>query len=894
MSGRKTSERRAAALLSLISGLLPGTTLPAFAQQETAETPPRLFIYVTGTNIPRTELETALPVQRITREDIDRSGATTSAELLNNISANLIGQNDALSIGSFATPGLSSANLRGLGGGSTLVLVNGRRIANYAFDGGSVDLNSIPLAAIDHVEILKDGASAIYGSDAMAGVINFILRKNFTGVSVTAYGSDTEHGGGNHQQATMTLGYGNLATDRFNTFATVDWQKDQALHARSRPFSRTVFLPDEGINRLSGNTFPANFQSAGVFYNTTRAAGCAPPVSIPLSPTSPRCGFDFASVVDILPPVERTSAVAGATWQINADHQVFAQYIYARNDFDLTLAPTPASAATTFNRTPILYPADGPFYPTAFAAANGISGPLSLFYRIVPLGPRIDQVKTEAHHLTVGAEGVVASWNYNLAFIHSENREQDSLKSGIVSEQRLTAAMATGLINPFGASGTEGDALLASTQITGPIRKASGTTQSVEAKASREIYELPAGPMAIALGAEVRRERFEDNAESSLEAGDILGGGGQLGSKSASRSVDALFAELNVPVVKNVEAQLAARYDRYSDFGNTVNPKVAVRWQPVQSILLRSSWGTGFRAPTLYDLYTPLSEGFTGNAFDDPLRCPTTGLPDDCNTNFRLLTGGDPKLKPEKSRQFNAGVVWAPLNGISLGADYWNISKTKTIGPLTSDDVFNNFSRYGMTNIIRGPVDPAFPTLPGPIRYVLAPTANRGDLRTSGIDIDLAYRGPNASIGRFGFSLNGTYIIKWEEQLDGVNNVSGLGGIVDPFTVGAIPRWRHYATLTWNSGPWGATLAQNYTLGYTDGNLNPAGNVRRVGSYELWNVQGTCMCFKSTSIVLGIKNLFDRAPPFSNQTAFMQTGYNPQYADPRGRMFYASLTFAFR
>ena len=244
MSGRKTSERRAAALLSLISGLLLGTTLPAFAQLEAAETPPRIFITVTGSNIPRTDLETALPVQRITREDIERSGATTAAELLNNVSANLIGQNDALSIGGFfATPGLSSANLRGLGGGSTLVLVNGRRVANYAFDGGSVDLNSIPLAAIDHVEVLKDGASAIYGSDAMAGVINFILRKDFTGVSVTAYTSDTQHGGGNHQQATVTVGYGNLATDRFNAFVTVDWQKDQALHARSRAFSRTVFLP---------------------------------------------------------------------------------------------------------------------------------------------------------------------------------------------------------------------------------------------------------------------------------------------------------------------------------------------------------------------------------------------------------------------------------------------------------------------------------------------------------------------------------------------------------------------------------------------------------------------------------------------------------------------------
>jgi iron complex outermembrane receptor protein len=149
-------------------------------------------------------------------------------------------------------------------------------------------------------------------------------------------------------------------------------------------------------------------------------------------------------------------------------------------------------------------------------------------------------------------------------------------------------------------------------------------------------------------------------------------------------------------------------------------------------------------------------------------------------------------------------------------------------------------------------------------------------------------------MGRFGFNLNGTYIINWEEQLDGVNNVSGLGAIVDPYTVGAIPRWRHYATLTWTSDRWGATLTQNYTLGYTDEARNPAGNLRRVGSYELWNVQGTCKCFDNTSIVLGVKNVFDRAPPFSNTIAFMQTGYNPQYADPRGRIYYGSMTLAFK
>ena len=206
---------------------------------------------------------------------------------MSKVSANIVGFNDQLSIGNFGQPGLASANLRGIGDGSTLVLLNGRRIANYAFNGGTVDLNSIPLAAVDRVEILKDGASAIYGSDAIAGVINFILRKDFEGVEVTGYGAWTQHGGGDQWQGTLTAGYGNLAKDRFNAFATVDYQKDDSLTAAARPFSRTAYIPGEGVNRLNQNTYPANIRlppaapgARARLVNPTYADGCAPPVSI--------------------------------------------------------------------------------------------------------------------------------------------------------------------------------------------------------------------------------------------------------------------------------------------------------------------------------------------------------------------------------------------------------------------------------------------------------------------------------------------------------------------------------------------------------------------------------------------------------------------------------------
>ena len=873
--------------------LLLGTALAASAQQEPPVIQKLEKIEVTGSHIPRVEGETALPVQIIKREEIERSGAATAAELLNRVSANVNGFNDARSIGNSNNPGFAGASLRGLGEGSTLVLLNGRRLANYAFNAAAVDLNSIPLAAVERVEILKDGASAIYGTDAIAGVINFITRKDYHGAKFTGQLGETEHGGGGHKQATVSAGLGNLSVDRFNIFATLDYQKDAALRARDRTFSRTGFIPAEGVNQLLPTAFPANIRVGrrGIF-NPLLATGCAPPVALPTTNNdvfaAPFCGFDPASLIDILPPSERTNLVGRATFQLNADHQLFAEYVYSHNRFLFGVAPTPVAEFFTFNHDPILYPVGGPFYPTAFAAANGISGDLRLAYRTVPLGPRKNLVKTDAQRLVLGAEGLVAGWNYNAALSHSENSQKDILASGYVSEQKLLDALATGLINPFGPSGPEGDALLAGSQIMGEFHRAKGTTDNIDARFSREITQLAAGPLALALGTEARREKLDDIFAPVANSGDILAGGGQQNSKSESRSVQSAFAELNIPIVKGLEAQLAARYDHYSDFGNTTNPKIALRWQPAKTLLLRTSYGTGFRAPTLPDLFTPLSRNFT-DFRSDPQRCPVTNLETDCDAQFKTFSGGNPKLKPEESEQFTLGVVWEPVTGFSVGLDFWKINKTQAIGTLTEETLFQSFARFEATNIVRGPVDPAFPNLPGPIQTVLETNQNLGNLRTSGVDLELAYLFPRTSIGRFSLNLNGTYSHDWRQQIDGVNYISNLGLYVNG---SAVQRWRHTLALNWDNGAWGATLAQIYFSGYTDSNAEPGQN-RRVAPYDVWDIQGSYSGIRNFKFVLGIRNLFDRAPPFSNQEDTFQLGYDPHYADPRGRLYYGRLTYSF-
>ena len=873
---------------------------PAAAQPDPDEPRGSIRVEVTGSHIVRTDAESALPVQVITRAEIERSGSTTVAELMSKVSANVLGFNDQVSVGDPTMPGLSSVNLRGLGDGSTLVLLNGRRVANYAFNGSAVDVNSIPLAAVDRVEILKDGASAIYGTDAIAGVVNFILRKDFTGAELTGFGSVTQHGGGDQWQGIATVGMGDLAKDSYNLFVSATWQKDEALDASQRPFARTGYIPAEGVIRLSPATFPANIFNVAAtppqLFNPSFASGCAPPASLPA--TSARtpgdaCGYDGAALAKIIPTAERLSAYSRATLQASANQQLVAEAAYASNRMTFSIAPT--DALTSPNFASVIYPAGGPYYPTEFANANGISGDLNLAYRTAPLGNRISQVDTSAWRAVMGAEGELALWSYGAAVSYSQTDQSQSLTSGYVSLQKTLDALATGLVNPFGASGPEGNALLAAAQVTGESHSAKGTTVEFDFKTSKDVYMLPGGPLAIALGAEARREQLDNGFAPFVASGDLLGISFAQQSVSGSRNAQALFVEASVPVGYSVEAQLAVRYDHYSDFGGTTNPKVALRWQPVKSLLLRTSWGTGFRAPPLYDLYTP-KQGTFVLFEEDPVRCPVTQAAQDCVLH-PAVSGGNPALKPETSEQFNAGVVLEPVSGLSLALDYWKINQSNVIGALDPSTIFANFAYYAPTNIIRGPVDPAYPNLPGPIDMVVLTQQNLGNVRTSGIDVDVRWRGRPTEMGRVGFSLNGTYLIDWKAQPDGLNYESGVGRN-SAFVAGPFPRWKHYTSLDWEQGAWAATIAQTYQSGYEDANIYSPRVApplpRRVSSYEVWDLQGRYTGFRNATIVLGIKNAFDRDPPFTNQQWWAQVGYDPSYADPRGRAFYARLTYAFK
>lgn len=865
-------------------------------------------VTVTGSNIKSVNAETSLPVQIITKDDIARTGATTTADLMDKLSSNSGGYNVSVGVGDSGQPGFSGASMRGLGSSNTLILLNGRRMANYAFNGGAVDLNSISLAAVERVEVLKDGASAIYGTDAIGGVINFILRKDFQGAEVSAYTTDTKHGGGNTNKLTATLGYGDLNTQKFNVFVSLDGENSQALPGAMRDFAKTGIRPDLGFTKTSGNSYPANFTYAGGpgTLNTAAATGCAPakgsyhinPADGTVSTTRNDCRYDYTSQLDIFPPVERQSVLGRGVFQIANDHQAFAEYMQVDNKTRFASSQTPINDFT--GNGPFLYPAGGKYYPASVTLANGTvvrpTGDLKLAYRGVDSGLRTDEAVSQATRFIVGLQGVVAGWDYNTAFNQSKSKIDDNYVDGWLYESKLKAAMLTGNINPFSTTGQDaaGQALLNGAKILGLVRTAEGTTTSWDGKISREIAQLAAGPVELAVGAEHRKEELKDTPQPVFTSGDILGGGGNLQKIAASRTVNALFTELNIPLMKELTAQLALRYDNYSDVGNTTNPKIGLRYQPTKSVLVRGSYNTGFRAPTLPDLFSPNYRGNTADNHNDPIRCPN-GVPVgafvnaglECDAQQPNQGGGNAKLEPEKSTQWSLGTVLEPTKGVVVTADYWSIERKNSIGGLGDNTIFGNYAKYSSLYVVRRASDNTL-GIPGPIDYVIQTQQNLGKYKTEGLDLNLSWTLPKTTFGQFKVGIDGTLITKYQYQTekDGawINNLGKFTS--DNY---AIPRWRHTATLNYLYGAWGATLANNFVQGYQDD-----GGTRDVGNYSTWDAQVSWAGIKNLQVVAGMRNLLDTNPPASVQGQTFQVGYDPRFTNPLGRMLYARLSYAFK
>lgn len=899
------------------------TLLVALMSAAWAQQPAPQRVEITGSSIKRVDAEGALPVQTLTREEIDQAGLTTAAEIVSRISAAAGNLTDGVSIaagGYRDQMGFNAANLRGIGVSSTLVLLNGRRMANFASPGddAGVDLNNIPAAAIDRVEVLLDGASALYGSDAIAGVINFITRRDWRGVEVGASLMKTQEGGAGKRTASIAAGFGDLARDGYNVLAVLDVQKTDRLVSSQRKFIEELDIPGRLPYLLLSRTFPANIDISDEQLATLNENGfrlpngarltetrfnlgwpnCNPPASLALPDGigGPQgCTYNFMGDVELYPETDKQSLLTRGVFALGGSHQLFAEASLARARSHYVALAAPFT----------------PDIDLSVTRVEGLSGfgleetdPLiTARLRFSEAGRQDSELVSTGTRLVAGVSGTFGAWDYEVALNHSRSKVSDRAFGGYLNEALVDEGLADGRINPFGPSSAAGLALIAQAQIRGEVRSATGTMDAVDFKFSRALAQLAGGELGWAAGGELRREN-QDFRQSEALAQDLILGQTSQGPDadfSYSRRVSAVWTEFVAPLARGLELQAALRHERYQGTGSATSPKLGVRWQPEKTWLVRGSVGAGFRAPSMTDLFRPVTE-FDGPLLADPVCLAAGDSINDCTDIWRVRKYSNPGLKPEKSRQLSLGMVFEPARDLNFSVDAWYVEKRNLISRIGAEVILDNEDKYG--NLVVRYNEPEAEELCGfdpdddDICYIELRNANRGRQKAAGLDLQAAWRNLPTAIGSFGVRLNGTLTLVSKEQSGNEDPyVSNLGKFVDDKVV---QRWRHTVALDWELGRFGLTLANSYLSGYTDQNNAPdavgGGRVpaNRVKAYSIWDLTGSWELIPGLTLRAGVYNLADTSPPFSNQAYFYLSGYDPSYTDPRGRRVSVGLSWALK
>jgi iron complex outermembrane recepter protein len=942
-------------LRTLVSSLaLLGLTSHVSAQ--TAE-PQR--VEITGSSIKRIQSEGALPIQTISREEIERAGVSSAEQLVARLSANGNGLDNmvALQGGDFFSSnsgnrqhnnGAAGVSLRGLGAQYTLVLLNGRRLSTHGLNGQSVDLNQIPIAAIDRVEILKDGASAIYGTDAVGGVMNFILRKDYTGLEAGAFADVTQHGGGNIGRASLLFGAGTLDADGYNLTASLAYKTNTRLRGSQRTDFHNGNQPGRGmtqdtsgtpyatISAINGTALPRAAGSSFVFfpgdstgYNEINAlalqgkcdsvAGMSPYRAdiTGITRRNRGCTWDYGGQWSLLQPVDALNFVGKGSWALGKAHTAFVEATVSQVKSATEYTPIQLTSGA------VAYPASGPYFqnlatllPTLFKPTNTDANDKRVFFdatkaerirwRCLECGPRQQDTTTDAYRLLTGTEGTLAEWDYKWGLSTGQSKAKTKLGDGNMYIDKINAAMATGKINPFLLPGqaqtAEGLALIEGAKAKGAsLYGGKAQVTELDATFSRELFKMAGGAASGAFGVDLRRETYAFDSSPDATA-NINGTSAPAALAKAKRNISAVFGELQLPLIKDLELQLAARYDKYSDFGSTTNPKAGLLWRVLPQLSLRGSYSRGFHAPDYDSLYGGAT--FTGFNTDinDPLLCPNgvETVPGQTNCGIRPEIGAtsNPKLKAERSKQLSFGFVAQPSDALSATVDFWRIDLTDRIGALTGLAVVSNYAQYSQY-VLRDPAT-------NQIVAIQSPALNLAGDKTSGVDLSLTAKTKTA-IGDITASLEGTYVDSYKSRFSKADawseRVSKFG---DPtFGYDLHARWKHTASMSWTQGDWSATFSQQYTAGYEDEVngysadppiiLSERGFQKKVGSYTLYNVAASWKGIKNLTVTAGIKNLLDTAPPFSyhNVDNVAGAGWDARVGDPRGRSFTLGVNYKF-
>jgi iron complex outermembrane receptor protein len=868
------------AMVTALAGLFSGALLAADSDSADQSGDQIAEVVVTGSHIKRAESETVENVQVISAEEIANSGQETVADYLRTISSTFGNSYNESYSNSFA-PGAAMVGLRGLSGKDTLVLLDGQRITNYGLfqnlSDSFVDLNVIPLAAIERIEILKSGSSAIYGSDAIAGVINIILKQNTTEKAVEVGGRLTTDGGAATRDANIRMGFGDFESDGYNVFATGSvYKRDQLLFTqRSNTDTQNYTgLPDGDLQYDLANQY-TNGPSA---FPTCGKVGL--PGAVLSGTAGLGCYYNDASQLSLLPGAVRANMTATSNLRITDTWTAYGDLFFSNEETKNNFTPQPFNAdgfvadLMTGGVNPIsnVLPANNP------ASVGGAPTPINFVFQSV--GGRNSEVVSNTYRITAGVKGTWFGWDIDGDYGHSENHVSYEAQNGINS-QNLVADIANGSFNFLNPALTPAaNAALAIQDTFSSVAK----LDTFDLKGSGKLFDLPGGSEKVAVGAEVRHESVDDEPGTALATGLVFDTGATR--VVGSRDVYAGYGEFDFPILRSLDADLALREEHYSgNIGDNLRPQYTLRWQPIHEVSMRAVFADGFRAPSLAEASNSVS--IAHNVVidpHDPEHRPSESI--------GFITGGNPLVKPETSKNLDLGIVVSPTSNIDVSADFYNIFLYKVIAPnATSQDIVNDPAAYP-GELVR--------SANGTIVYAEALYTNQFEVHTSGVDIDAHLSVPHVLGGNLKFGVDTTYVERFMVNQSGAwssfQDTNGWDYFSPIAGGGPVPRWKGTLSSGWSNQDWSGSASFRFTSGYGN-SYGLAGELtqQNVASFEAVDLAGEYRGLKNWKVSLSVVNLLNRYPPYDSAAllVFQSGPYDPATYDDLGRMIDLHVTYAF-
>ncbi|WP_229474423.1 TonB-dependent receptor [Pseudoduganella lurida] len=890
-------------------------------------------VEITGSSIKRASAETASPVQVISRDDLLKSGKGTVAEYLQTLTVDGAGSLPT-GFGNGFAAGSTAISLRGLGATSTLVLLNGRRMAPFArADDGQksfTDLSTVPMQIVERIEILKDGASSTYGADAIAGVVNIILRKDVQGLEIKADTGWSRYDDGKANKASITYGQGDLDTDRYNWVVNAEYNQSDRI-ANSDRRSRAYI----GNGDLRAYGFPVGTQFAGGYINGTNSVSPSTTgmvrdpvstnyVSLPgcstLSATTNQTGANGGCLYyadqwrDMQPEIESTNLYSKGTLQINDNTQAYVELGYSKRSTGFTMTPpsiTPTVAFPPNATTPQGFINYGNLNLLAAShPQNPFGAPARVRYIATDIGPSERKADNEFRRFVVGVKGSALGWDYDTGFTYSDSKldlEYTNMLNMNVLQQALSNPASQYFPYYLGTQASKNPASLYAALVVDAMSHSKTSLSVVDFKATRELpIALPGGNIGLAVGAEHRREKVSNPSLSGSENGSI---NSSYVAAFGDAKVSAIYAEILAPLLKSLELSAAVRYDKYDNF-NSTTPKVGLKWTPVRSFALRGTYTEGFRAPGAAE-GSSASQSTGTSTVRDPIRCPG-GVPaaggatlTDCAIPVAAVKVGDANLQPETSKGYTLGMVWDPLDGLSLALDGWKIKRENEINPLPYNEAaaLPTAIRNDNNLVVGGVVRPNTGTLV----LTQAPYRNSSFTEISGVDLDIKQRLRLGDYGRATVGAVITHVASWarHESATTVYQFAGTHGNCDTSNCAGTPKNKVNLNASWDIGAWNFAgnlnwrdkmkniLYEGAGCASVLANGQPGTKDCEIASFTTLDLSTRWNVNKQLTLFASVNNAFDKIAPLDPLT-YGGISYNPMDASGAiGRYFKVGASYKF-